>query len=120
MALTETKAASGPLSALLRRYPLISYFLIALGISWAVVIVVVVFGLRTNFMTIVAITAGPALSAFIMTAVTEGKAGVGRLLRRLVLWRVPFVWYLFAFLGIPAILILGTVFLPERPRPSIR
>jgi membrane protease YdiL (CAAX protease family) len=29
-----------------------------------------------------------------------------------VLWRVPFAWYLFALLGIPAVYVLGTVFLP--------
>ena len=112
MARVETKPASAQFLALLRRYPLIGYVLIALGISWAVVIAVIAFGLPTNFLTIVAITAGPALAGLIMTAVAEGGAGVVRLLRRLLLWRVPFVWYLFALAGIPAIFILGTVFLP--------
>jgi membrane protease YdiL (CAAX protease family) len=97
---------------LLRRYPLTAYFLIALGISWVVVFVVVTTDLPTTWVTIVAITAGPALSALIMTAATEGRIGVRHLLRRLVFWRVPFVWYLFAILGVPAIFVLGTVFLP--------
>ena len=35
-----------------------------------------------------AILAGPTLSAFIMTAATEGRKGVRRLLGRFVLWRV--------------------------------
>jgi membrane protease YdiL (CAAX protease family) len=30
-----------------------------------------------------------------------------------VLWKVPFVWYRFIFLGIPLVFILGTVFLPR-------
>jgi membrane protease YdiL (CAAX protease family) len=47
-----------------------------------------------------------------MTGITEGREGVGRLLRRLVLWRVGFWWYLFAFLGIPAIMVLSVIFLP--------
>jgi membrane protease YdiL (CAAX protease family) len=54
---------------------------------------------------------GPFLSAFIMTGITEGREGVGRLLRRIVLWRVGFRWYLFAFLGIPAIMVLSVIFL---------
>jgi uncharacterized protein len=56
-----------------------------------------------------AILAGPTLSAFIMTATTEGRAGVRRLLGRYVLWRVGIQWYLFALLGVPLIMLLGTV-----------
>jgi hypothetical protein len=55
------------------------------------------------------ILAGPTLSAFIMTATTEGRAGVRRLLGRLVLWRVGIQWYLFALLGIPLIILVGTM-----------
>ena len=42
-----------------------------------------------------------------MTAVTEGRAGVRRLLGRLVLWRVGVRWYLFALVGVPLIMLLG-------------
>jgi len=55
---------------------------------------------------------GPALGAFVMTGVTEGREGIGRLLRKMVLWRVGLGWYLFAFLGLPAILALGTIVVP--------
>ena len=55
------------------------------------------------------ILAGPTLSAFIMTATTEGREGVRRLLGRLVLWRVGFRWYLFALIGVPLIMLLGTM-----------
>jgi hypothetical protein len=37
----------------------------------------------------VGIFLGPFLAAFIMTGITEGRAGIGRLLRRFVMWRVP-------------------------------
>jgi membrane protease YdiL (CAAX protease family) len=47
-----------------------------------------------------------------MTGVTEGRAGVHRLLRRFVLWRVGFRWYLFVFVGIPAIMVLSVVVIP--------
>jgi membrane protease YdiL (CAAX protease family) len=55
------------------------------------------------------ILAGPTLSAFIMTATTEGREGVRRLLGRLVLWRVGIRWYLFALIGVPLIMLLGTM-----------
>jgi len=55
---------------------------------------------------------GPTLAAFIMTGATEGREGVGRFLRRFVLWRVGLGWYLFALIGIPLILVLSVIVLP--------
>jgi membrane protease YdiL (CAAX protease family) len=47
-----------------------------------------------------------------MTGVTEGRAGIRRLLRRLVLWRVGLRWYLFALVGVPVVMALGTLIVP--------
>lgn len=47
-----------------------------------------------------------------MTAVCHGRDGIHRLIARFLLWKVSFVWYLFIFLGVPLVFILGTVFLP--------
>jgi membrane protease YdiL (CAAX protease family) len=47
-----------------------------------------------------------------MTGITEGRAGIRRLLGRIVLWRVGFSWYLFALIGIPAVMALGTIIVP--------
>src|SRR5918995_6841170 len=60
----------------------------------------------------VSIFMGPFLAAFVMTGVTEGRAGVRRFLRRFVLWRVGLGWYLFAFFGIPVIAVLSVVVIP--------
>jgi membrane protease YdiL (CAAX protease family) len=98
---------------LLRRFPLVSYFVIALAFSWAVVVVVLLTHAPQNFVAVVAITCGPALSAVLMTGVLDGSAGIRRLIGRLVLWRVGWVWYAFSLLGIPLIFIAGTVFLPS-------
>jgi membrane protease YdiL (CAAX protease family) len=98
--------------ALLSRFPLTFYFIIALVFSWAVVLIVLLGYLPENFLAVVPITMGPTVAALVMTAVTEGRAGIRRLLARLVLWNVPFVWYLFIFFGIPLVFTLGTVFLP--------
>jgi len=56
--------------------------------------------------------AGPSLAAFVMEYATARKAGVVRLLRAIGRWRVGSRWYLFAILGIPAINVLGAVFVP--------
>ncbi len=55
---------------------------------------------------------GPFLSGFVMTGVTEGRAGIGRLLRRIVLWRVGLRWYLFAFIVFPAVFLFAASVLP--------
>jgi membrane protease YdiL (CAAX protease family) len=55
---------------------------------------------------------GPILSGFIMTAVTEGREGIGRWLRRIVRWRVGFQWYLFALVGLPLAMVFGTLLRP--------
>jgi len=52
---------------------------------------------------------GPILSGFIMTAVTEGREGIRRWLRRIVRWRVGFQWYLFALIGLPLVMVLATI-----------
>jgi uncharacterized protein len=63
----------------------------------------------SGYLNAAAILAGPTLAAFIMTATTEGRAGVRQLLGRYVLWRVGIQWYLFALIGIPLIMLLGTM-----------
>jgi uncharacterized BrkB/YihY/UPF0761 family membrane protein len=55
---------------------------------------------------------GPTLSGLIMTAVTEGRPGVGQLLRQVVRWRVGLRWYLFALVGLPIVMVLGTIIRP--------
>jgi membrane protease YdiL (CAAX protease family) len=51
---------------------------------------------------------GPILSGFIMTAVTEGRSGIVRLLRRMVCWRLGIRWYAFALVGLPVTMVLAT------------
>jgi membrane protease YdiL (CAAX protease family) len=105
---------------LLRRHPLASYFLLAYGFGWLgwspYVLSQSGLGLLpfhlSQFVILPGAFLGPCLSGFIMAAVTEGKAGVGHLLRRLILWRVGWQWYLFALVGVPAILLLGFLPLP--------
>jgi uncharacterized protein len=98
---------------LLRHHPLFFYFLIAYAITWSIgLLFLVLLHLPLHLWLLLPMIAGPTVSAFIMTAVTEGKAGVGRLLRRYVLWRVDLPWYLIVLIGIPALLLLSILVLP--------
>ncbi|TME05829.1 MAG: CPBP family intramembrane metalloprotease [Chloroflexi bacterium] len=98
---------------LLRRYPLISYFVMAYAISWFYVIVFeIVWPLPDTIVTDVPLLFGPVGAGFVMTAVVAGRAGVKQLLRRLVLWRVSPRWYLLAVVGMPALYLLGLALVP--------
>ena len=124
MCIGHSNVIGGNSKALLAHYPLVSYFIIAYAFAWLAEMPLVLsadgagllsyrspMGLYTSIM--IATFVGPFLSAFVMTGITEGKPGIGRLLRRLVLWRVSSKWYLFALIILPAIMVLSVIFLPE-------
>ena len=116
----ESAQPAGPsrrLPEIIRQHPLLFYFLMAFAFSWAYEVIaygvfhpqrMVVRGLLQIPLTFV----GPTLSAFIMTALTQGKAGVQRLLRRYVLWQVDIHWYLLVLLAPPILWLLGLLVLP--------
>ena len=98
---------------LLRRYPLVGYFLIAYAVTWAYVLLfLVAFPLPDVLGRTVPGDLGPTVAALAMTAVLAGKPGLRRFLRRLVLWRVHPGWYAFIVLGVPALYLLGILLVP--------
>jgi uncharacterized protein len=121
-----TTAPAQPASSrqgLLARHPLLFYVLIAYGGTWIIWLPFLLSADGLGLMSFssplpliviggLATFTGPAVGAFVMTGVTEGRAGVRRLLRKMVLWRVGLRWYLFTFLGFPVILALGTIVVP--------
>jgi uncharacterized protein len=121
--LDAAKRPAPPRANLLVRHPLISFFVMAFAFSWiawspwflsedGAGLLPYSSPLLNSLVVPVGILLGPFLSAFIMTGATEGRAGIRRLLRRIVLWRVGLRWYLFALVGVPVVMALGTVILP--------
>lgn len=122
----ETSTNLGPslpptnrLRQAMRQHPLVFFYLIAFGLSWMVEVLLLSFwhlpsgsvgeALRS---IMIALIGGPILPAFLMTALTEGRTGMGRLLSRCILWRVGLRWYLFALIGFPALLLLSVLLPP--------
>src|SRR5581483_7520433 len=104
-----TLSAGNPL----RRYPLLSYFLIAYGFTWIWILVFLIgFGIPLATFTNIPVILGPTVAGLIMTYVMEGKAGIVHFLHRFVLWRVNVLWYLIALVGPAVILNLGMAVLP--------
>ena len=67
----------------IRRYPLITFFVLAYALSWWPAIL---YALDLTPQPIVGF--GPFLAALVVLAITQGKTGVVTLLRRMVRWRV--------------------------------
>ena len=129
---TTSPQTASPLTRLIRRHPVIAFFVIAFAGEWIVTLPLVLaqngLGLfpytvpalgpisPAYWLTIPAAIAGPTLASFIVTAVTTGKAGVQQLLRRYVVWRVGIRWYLLVLVGVPLIqLAFSSVFLGIAP-----
>lgn len=117
---------------IIRRFPLTSYFLIAYIGTWSCWALFVLsqegsgllsFHSPADYIAIISLGTftGPTLGALIVTAVTQGRDGVADLGRRILRWRVGPVWYLFVFVGFPAIEALGTlaVLAPASPTNPI-
>jgi membrane protease YdiL (CAAX protease family) len=88
------------IAASIKRHPLVAFFVLAYALTWPLIPLVSVsplLGFPALF--------GPALSAVIVAAVTDGGPGLKDLLGRLVRWRVGARWYAVA-LGLPLLLAL--------------
>src|ERR671913_1799225 len=119
---TVRQAAYPQPRALLARHPLVFFFVLAYAGTWLSELPYVLSEYGAGLLPTrspvllwtspVSVFVGPFLAAFVMTGATEGRAGVRRLLRRFVLWRVGFRWYVFAFVGIPVIAVLSVVVIP--------
>ena len=123
IAVNTVQPQGTPRNGLLTRHPMVLYFILAYAGSWLLALPYIRFARGAGllpfrwpvpFLVSAAVIpfAGPFLAASIVTGLTEGRTGIRRLVRRIVLWRVGFRWYLFALVGIPLITVLGAIVLP--------
>ena len=102
-------------SSVARRHPLVLFFVLAFAFSW-VVWAPAVFLARGSSepQTLAALlhlvgSLGPMVSAFVVTALAGGHAGVRELLGRVFRWRVGVGWWLVAALGTPILFLVAAV-----------
>jgi len=114
----ERYPSQGGLKGVIRRSPLISFFVLANLMSWVAwtPYILSATGLGVWDYTLPGSQLlgvlpgaylGPILAAFIVTAIADGREGVRRWVGRMTKWRVSWVWYLATFLGVPAALIVA-------------
>ena len=106
-----TNAHSGSMNWL-QRYPVLSYFIMALAFTWLPLLLtengigLIPVKLSRELFSLAGALLGPTVAAFVMTTVTAGEGGMKALLRRYGLWKVGVHWYLFVLFAFPVISLL--------------
>jgi membrane protease YdiL (CAAX protease family) len=98
--------------SLVRRHPLITFFVLAYALSWSLESPLVFlrdFVTDTQVLVLVILASNvPSAVAIVLTAVVLGRGVLRKLLGRLLIWRVNPLWYLMVVLG-PVALAGGVV-----------
>ena len=97
------------IAAALRARPLLWFFVLTYAVTWLLWAPMVIAGVPAfsetrhapSWYALPGVAVGVTGAALFMTAVTQGRAGLRRLLARLTCWRVGPQWYLVALLAIP-------------------
>jgi membrane protease YdiL (CAAX protease family) len=109
--LSGTASPKSRLSSLIEQHPLASFFVLAYAISWILWIPLVASGggspTGLSFVLLLIGSLVPSALAIMLVAVLHGKAGVRKLLHRLLIWRVGVGWWA-AIVLLPTLL-LGAV-----------
>ena len=134
---THSQSTTTPiLKRLISGHPLVAFFVIAFAGTWIAFLPLVLAqnGLGLFPYTIPEIgpwppsylfaalgaLLGPTVASFTVIAITTGKAGVQQLLRRYVIWRVGFRWYLLVLVGVPLFqLMCASIFLGIAPLTAL-
>jgi membrane protease YdiL (CAAX protease family) len=97
----------------LQKYPLVSFFLLATGLTWVFMITdalgshgILPFRLSLPLMVVMGYM--PTLAAVIVAGKTQGRGGIRALFCKLTIVHVGIGWYLFAILGL-AVMFVGVI-----------
>ena len=98
---------------IVRRYPLLSYFILAYGIAWGGCLVTAgpkflrgePLAFADGAVMFLAMLAGPSLAGVGMTWITDGGKGLRQLLLKMSRWRVNLHWFSMAALLPPSLFI---------------
>jgi len=94
--------------SLVKKYPLVVFFLLVFGLTWPFMIVdalgshdILPFRLSVPLMLVMGYM--PTLAAVIVTGITKGGQGLGALFGKLLIAKVGLRWYAFAIFGYTAV-----------------
>ena len=113
-------------SSFLQRHSLLTYFLLAYGITWGGILLFLAFigfefsaiQMQEGLIIFSLMILGPSLSGLILTAGLDGRQGLGELWQRMIRWQVGGRWYLVALLTNPVLLLVILIFLSIMVSPD--
>ncbi|MBW8750383.1 MAG: CPBP family intramembrane metalloprotease [Propionibacteriales bacterium] len=95
-----------------RRRPVLGFFALAYLLSWSWDVLLIARGdtvrAGVGWPTHLPALLGPAVAAVVVTAVVEGRAGLGDLARRMTRWRVGWGWWAIVA-GTASLMLLGAI-----------
>ena len=95
------------INSLIKQYPIAAFFILTFILSWGFgAILDVLFSITDSIVLLLPVailSAGPLVSALIISAVIGGRAAVLALLRKFTVWRVGWRWYVVALCLLPAL-----------------
>jgi membrane protease YdiL (CAAX protease family) len=106
------------IKALVERHPLVSYFVLAYGITWGSIFAFLASrGFQfaslqiqdTSILFVIiflAMLLGPSTSGLVLTAVLDGRNGLRELWLRIRCWQVSLPWYAVALLTVPTLTLM--------------
>lgn len=122
MNIHERESRMGQVRALVKRYPMTAFFVLAFGLSWLAWTPYILgmnglhlepdinfpdlMGPHTSQLLGVLPGAylGPIFSAFLVTWISDGRAGLRRWVGRLFRFKVNWIWYVLTIVGVPVVL----------------
>jgi CAAX protease family protein len=96
-----------PRGGLIARHPLVFFFTLTCLLTWGWDMLSWALALGPPRILNIVTASAPTVVAFLILAITSGKPGVLRLLRRYVRWRVGVQWYLVAVIGVAILIVLS-------------
>src|SRR5215813_9560380 len=110
---TAAERPDAPRRGPIARHPLVFFFTLTCLLTWGwdMLSWALALGLPLSTVNLVSASA-PTVVAFLILAITSGKPGVLRLLRRYVHWRVGVQWYLVAVIGVAVLVFLAYAVVP--------
>jgi membrane protease YdiL (CAAX protease family) len=116
---TQPRVQASGLRGVIARHPLISFFVLADLLSWIAWIPYILSGNGLHVLDfsypdpltgqllgmLPGAYLGPIFSAFLVTAIADGRAGLRAWGSRLLRWRINWRWYAGVLLGVPAVLL---------------
>jgi len=105
------KMSRTSIKSFIQRHQLISYFVLAYGITWSGILILLAakgfqFGTLSTpdvLLMFFLMVVGPSTAGLVLTAMLDGRAGFAELWQRLTRWQVDLKWYTVALLTVPVL-----------------